>query len=169
MNGKNTDHESSSHPTIFHEILSSDLPPNEKSVSRLWQEGQAIIGAGTETTAWTLSVIAYHVLANPGILSRLLVEMEGKSGLKELEQLPYLTAVIQEGLRLSFGVVSHLQRISPDQVLKFNEWEIPPGVCYLLSILLLIISFLSPLYPTNSLTHPTPHRSQYQCLLCSNT
>ncbi|KAI9641428.1 hypothetical protein NHQ30_010235 [Ciborinia camelliae] len=127
INGKNTDHERSSNPTIFHEILSSDLPANEKSIDRLWQEGQTLIGAGTETTAWTLSVITYHALANPDILSKLVAEMEGKSGLKELEQLPYLTAVIQEGLRLSFGVVSHLQRISPDQVLKFHDWEIPPG------------------------------------------
>lgn len=131
INGKNNNHERSSQPTIFHEILSSDLPPNEKSVARLWQEGQTVIGAGTETTAWTLSVIAYHVLANPDILSKLLAEMEGKNGLKELEQLPYMTAVIQEGLRLSFGVVAHLQRISPDQVLKFHDWEIPPGVCFL--------------------------------------
>ncbi|KAM0124736.1 hypothetical protein ACHAP3_010138 [Botrytis cinerea] len=127
INGKNNNHERSSQPTIFHEILFSDLPPNEKSVARLWQEGQTVIGAGTETTAWTLSVIAYHVLANPDILSKLLAEMEGKNGLKELEQLPYMTAVIQEGLRLSFGVVAHLQRISPDQVLKFHDWEIPPG------------------------------------------
>ncbi|TGO82834.1 hypothetical protein BPOR_0748g00020 [Botrytis porri] len=127
INGKNTNHERSSQLTIFHEILSSDLPPNEKSVARLWQEGQTVIGAGTETTAWTLSVIAYHVLANPDILSKLLTEMEGKNGLKDLEQLPYLTSVIQEGLRLSFGVVAHLQRISPDQVLKFHEWEIPSG------------------------------------------
>ncbi|KAB8291534.1 hypothetical protein EYC80_006336 [Monilinia laxa] len=127
INGKNTDHKRSSHPTIFHEILSSDLPSNEKSVERLWQEGQTVIGAGTETTAWTLSVITYHVLANPDILSKLLVETNGESGLKELEQLPYLTAVIQEGLRLSFGVVAHLQRISPDQPLMFDKWEIPPG------------------------------------------
>lgn len=150
MNGKNTDHERSSHPTIFHEILFSDLPQNEKSVERLWQEGQTVIGAGTETTAWTLSVITYHVLANPDILSKLLAEMHEKSGLKELEQLPYLTAVIQEGLRLSFGVVAHLQRISPDQVLVFNEWEIPPGVCpFLFSSLVPLLSI--SLFPSTTL------------------
>ncbi|KAM3081124.1 hypothetical protein ACMFMG_005080 [Clarireedia jacksonii] len=127
ITGKNTAHETSKHPTIFHEVLSSDLPPHEKTIERLWQEGQTVVGAGTETTAWTLSVLTLHVLSNPAILTKLREEMKDKNEWKELEQLPYLTAVIQEGLRLSFGVTTHLQRISPDQVLKFNEWEIPPG------------------------------------------
>lgn len=42
------------------------------------------------------------------------------------------SAVIQEGLRLSYGVSTRLQRISPDKVMTFNdgkrEWQIPPGV-----------------------------------------
>lgn len=128
MTGKNTAHETSQHPTIFHEVLSSDLPPQEKTVERLGQEGQTIVGAGTETTSWTLSVLTYHVLSNPAILTKLREEMKDKNGWKELEQLPYLTAVIHEGLRLSYGTTTHLQRIAPDQVLKFNDWEIPPGV-----------------------------------------
>lgn len=36
--------------TMYHEILQSDLPPIEKSRSRLRQEGQSILGAGLETT-----------------------------------------------------------------------------------------------------------------------
>jgi hypothetical protein len=31
-------------------------------------------------------------------------------------------------LRLSYGVVSRLQRSHPTEVLKFHDWEIPPGV-----------------------------------------
>ncbi|EKG13727.1 Cytochrome P450 [Macrophomina phaseolina MS6] len=33
--------------TIFHEVLRGDIPPEEKETARLWQEGEAIIGAGT--------------------------------------------------------------------------------------------------------------------------
>jgi len=48
-----------------------------------------------------------------------------------LEGLPYLTACIQEGLRLSYGVSTRLARISPDSVMIFNDgkkdWHIPPG------------------------------------------
>lgn len=39
--------------TIFHEVLNGNLPEREKSVARLWQEGQIIMGAGTETPAWS--------------------------------------------------------------------------------------------------------------------
>ncbi|KAL9065034.1 MAG: hypothetical protein Q9161_008488 [Pseudevernia consocians] len=45
---------SKAHRTIFEELVdSNELPEREKSVERLWQEGQIIIGAGTETTAWS--------------------------------------------------------------------------------------------------------------------
>lgn len=52
--------------------------------------------------------------------------------LAQLEQLPYLSAVIREALRLSYGVSSRLQRISPDKPILYNppdgeSWEIPPG------------------------------------------
>lgn len=33
--------------TVFHELVESNLPAYEKSVERLWQEGQSVIGAGT--------------------------------------------------------------------------------------------------------------------------
>ena len=51
----------------------------------------------------------------------------------ELEQLPYLTAVIQEGLRLHPNPVGRLQRVSPDTALVYSdgmmkkEWVIPAG------------------------------------------
>jgi hypothetical protein len=45
-NGKT---EKSEHPTIFHEVLESDLPPEEKGLQRLGGEVQMTIGAGLET------------------------------------------------------------------------------------------------------------------------
>jgi cytochrome P450 len=113
--------------TIFHELLNGSLPDNEKRLERLWQEGQIIIGAGTETTAWTLSATMYYILANPEILSRLRGELEQAApdpqklpSLARLEQLPYLTAVVNEGLRLSYGVSTRLQRISRE-TLEFTS------------------------------------------------
>jgi cytochrome P450 len=87
--------------------------------------------AGTGTTAWTLSVIMFYLLANPKALRKLRDELEkavpdpaAPMTIKELEKLPYLvcsfhqedspvlisfqTVVIQEGLRLSFGVSTRL-------------------------------------------------------------
>ena len=133
MNGNNQNHKWVSHPTIFHAILQSDLPPEEKSLDRLWQEGQTIVGAGTETTAWTMSVILYHVLSKPAIFQRLKAELKtvmkgDEVSCSQLERLPYFAAVVSEGLRLSFGVTTHLQRISPDQMIMYKDWSIPAGV-----------------------------------------
>lgn len=113
---------------------------------RLSQESQTIIGAGTETTAWTLSVILCYLLSQPATLSNL--ERELAPVIRDpknlptwavLEKLPYLSAVILEGLRLSYGVATRLQRISPDEPLYFRssvksekhestvDYVIPPG------------------------------------------
>lgn len=45
----------------------------------------------------------------------------------ELEQLPYLSAVIAEGNRLSFGVTARVCRIAPDDALRYKSYTIPPG------------------------------------------
>ena len=45
---------------------------------------------------------------------------------QQLEQLPYLSAVITEGLRIGYGVSHRLQRLFPDTVLQCNGYSIPP-------------------------------------------
>ncbi|KAK1976428.1 oxoglutarate/iron-dependent oxygenase [Colletotrichum cereale] len=106
--------------TIFHELLTGDLPEQEKRLERLWQEGQIVIGAGTETTAWALSAMLFYVLNNSSILQKLQAELNlaipdahERVSWSRLEQLPFLSAVICEGLRLSYGVSTRLQRINP--------------------------------------------------------
>ncbi|KAK3321170.1 cytochrome P450 [Cercophora scortea] len=140
QSGTYTLHKTVSHPTIFHEILNSKLPPAEKSFDRLWQDGQVTVVAGTLTTAWALSVTHYHLLATPSALKKLKTELVSAIPdpsvpvpLASLEQLPYLSAVIQESLRLSCGVSTRLQRIAPDEAMRFTDpisgrmWTIPPG------------------------------------------
>jgi len=69
----------------------------------------------------------YHVLSQPNTLLKLRNELrvaipdpENLPSLTSLEQLPYLSATINEGLRLSYGVSARLQRISPNQPLKLS-------------------------------------------------
>lgn len=120
--------------TIFHGLLSSSLPDSEKGTLRLTDEGLTIIGAGTVTTAHTLAVIFFHLLSDPAILSKLQKELASASQEKttvhwdDLTNLSYLSAIISEGLRLSFGVSHRLQRISPDVPLQYKDWTIPAGV-----------------------------------------
>ena len=85
--------------TIFHALLESDLPPEEKRHSRLWQEGQVVLAAGSETTAHTLTIIHFFVLYDPEIRKKLTAELEralpNKFDIPELsvvEQLPYLVS-----------------------------------------------------------------------------
>ena len=123
------------HPTVFHSLRDDpDLPLSEKSLSRLVMEAQSLIGAGTLTSTHMLSITTYHILANPPILSKLLEELEEvipdiatSCPLQILEQLPYLSAVIHEGLRVSYGSIHRLQRVHPDNALNFRDWIIPPG------------------------------------------
>ncbi|RYP50660.1 hypothetical protein DL768_003879 [Monosporascus sp. mg162] len=117
-------------PTVFETLLSSDLPPQEKTLDRLTDEAAALLGAGTETTAWALSVLTYHLLAKPKVLARLTQELrdavEDPQQLPPwmaLEKLPYLGAVIYEGLRLSYGISSRTARTAPDEDLVYRgEW-----------------------------------------------
>ncbi len=57
--------------------------------------------------------------------------------LKVLEQLPFLSAVINEGYRMASGISGRLQRVSPWAPLAFNDWIIPPGVPVSMNMLLL--------------------------------
>ncbi|KUI53338.1 Trichodiene oxygenase [Cytospora mali] len=122
--------------TVFDSILDAkDVPPAEKSLYRLAEEAQALIGAGSLTTANTLETVVYYLLSTQDCLSLLLVELAEAfleptkiPTLTEVEKLPYLTAVIYEGLRLSIGVMHRLSRISPDVPYKYHDVTIPRGV-----------------------------------------
>jgi cytochrome P450 len=87
----------STQPTLFHEILDSKLPPEEKTSPRLGQELHAVVGAGTETTSGVMTQVLYYLLCNPEKLQRLKDEISKlepdrnvEMKLKDLEQLPYL-------------------------------------------------------------------------------
>ncbi|KAL3427154.1 cytochrome p450 [Phlyctema vagabunda] len=130
--------------TIFHELLSSNLSEEDKTLSRLWQEGQVVIGAGAETTAACLAITAYHLLSNPDKLRRLKDELETAipdkyevPKLGVVEKLPYLSAVILESLRISTPVSSRLQRVAPNEILRFQDWDIPAGTPVGMTALLL--------------------------------
>ncbi|KAI1620452.1 putative cytochrome P450 [Exophiala viscosa] len=120
--------------TIFQALLDSDLPDQEKSADRLQDEGQTLVGAGSETTAKSLSVITFYLLDDKQKLAKLRAELKtvmptptSDVSLTALEQLPYLTAVINEGIRLMYGVTTRLPRVSPTEPLRYKDWVIPAG------------------------------------------
>lgn len=146
-----------SEKTILHGLLNSDLPDSEKAASRLRQEARLLFLAGTDTTgkiivpsdptfyvdkllqspATTLASIIYRLLSNPSILDRLKDElvnaMPNPDALPtgaQVEHLPYLTAIIQEGLRIQ-PIATRMTRVAPDEDLHFHtptkDWVVPKG------------------------------------------
>ncbi|KAI1146658.1 trichodiene oxygenase [Nemania diffusa] len=114
--------------TIIDEILESKLPPSDKTVDRIYEDVSTICNAAFETTANVLRPVLFHVFSNPSILQRLRSELEciETIDLKALEQLPYLTSVLKEGLRLGGGTSTRLQRVS-EKDLFYGNWRIPAG------------------------------------------
>ncbi len=140
--------------TIFHEILKSDLPAHEKTKERLMAETQLIITAGTVTVTHMLKLTAFFLLENPDMTRKLKDELQSaipdssrSASWTQLQNLPYLTAVVHEGLRMSYGVCHRLQRIKPDGSLFFRDWVIPAGTP---------VSMTSVLMHTNPLIFPNP-------------
>lgn len=120
--------------TVFGSVLQSDLPPREKALQRLVEEGFSLFVAGTETVSWTLTVVAYHLLTQPAILQKVTAEVRsviGESGdvpdWTALEKLPYLGAVIHEGLRLSYGLAGRTARIATGEDLIYRGTWNPKG------------------------------------------
>ena len=119
--------------TIFHTLLQSDIPEEEKGIKRLSEEAFVLIVAGTESTAQVLTILTYHLLQNPEILSQLRKELDEAmpdlnviADWQTLETLTFLSAVVKEGLRIAAIVTLRLAEIAPDESLVFRSWTIPP-------------------------------------------
>ena len=101
----------------------------------LYEESQAMMFAGGDTTGNTLMLATYYLLKQPDTYQSLKAELEAAwpnlqqpPSLRELEQMPYLNAVIKEGLRMSSGVVSGLLRIVPSLGATICDTFVPAGV-----------------------------------------
>ena len=120
--------------TIFQTLLESDLAAGEKTAARLHADATAVLGAGTETTSWTLAVITFHLLDQPDLLRRLAEEVRAAvpdpkalPSWTTLEKLPFLGAVLHEGLRLSYGVSARTARVPTGEDLIYRGSWTPPG------------------------------------------
>ncbi|KKY18373.1 putative cytochrome p450 family protein [Phaeomoniella chlamydospora] len=140
--GKNSSRKTADHPTLFYEMLNApDLPPGEKSIDRLEEEAQVIIGAAILTTSWSAAVASFHITNNPEVYHKLHTELVSAIPdpfqairWSQVENLPYLSAVIKEGIRLAYGIASRLPRVARND-LKYQNWIIPAGVPISMTIL----------------------------------
>jgi cytochrome P450 len=86
-------------PELFHLINESALPPQEKTLKRIAQEGFALIAAGGETTARILTIATFHILDNQDVLQKLkdelnesMVDRMELPNLGALRELPWLVS-----------------------------------------------------------------------------
>ena len=150
--------------TMFHALRDCDLPAREKTFERLVDEALVIMGAASETVAHTLSVTTYYLMSEPGQkmiarfgeeVKRIMPSSTSTPVYPQLENLPYLSAVIAEGIRIGWGVTTRLPRIANDEDLVYvdktrggKKWDIPRGTP---------VSSVGYFVLTDPIVFPDPH------------
>jgi hypothetical protein len=125
--------------TIYHclmdkEAYRTNSVPSEGS---LYEETQALLVAGSDTTGNALMVGTFHLLKDAKMYAKFKQEIQDAwkaagdtaPDVRTLEALPYLNAVIKESLRLSVGVVAGLPRVVPAGGATITKEFVPGGVC----------------------------------------
>ncbi|KAL4924594.1 cytochrome P450 [Aspergillus undulatus] len=121
--------------SLFRRFLASQMPDSERKTERLARQAMELFGAGSITLTGFFTVTLYYILSSRHIRYRISKELESTMvdypsrlpSWQDLERLPYLNATVKEGLRLSYGTLHHLPRVSPDSALQYKQWTIPPG------------------------------------------
>lgn len=117
-------------------VFSRLLAENEKDSDYLTDyqlafEAAGLIVAGSGTTAVTLTYLVWAVLANPSVQATLENEVSAlRSDYSDadLDALPYLSAVIEETLRLYGAAPGALPRTVPEGGATLAGYFIPGGV-----------------------------------------
>lgn len=117
--------------TILEELRDSDkLPSGKKTLNRLADECPILLIAGSDAPGKAWALLLYHLITKSQCMQRLRTEIdplmeesERRPTQARLEALPYLTAVIHEGLRLHGGIVRRSARLAPEP-LQYEQWII---------------------------------------------
>ncbi|KAJ9663462.1 hypothetical protein H2201_005670 [Coniosporium apollinis] len=144
--------------TIYHRLLDKEVYRSNTvpSPGSLYEEAQALMFGGGDTTGNTLMLGTFHLLKQPETMAKLKAELkeawprlsDAPPELRELERLPYLNAVAKEALRMSSGVISGLLRVVPAGGAKICETFVPEGT---------IVSIGSTFVHFNPKIFPNPH------------
>ena len=117
-------------------LIAHNKEPGKVTKYNVYAAGLSNITAGSDTTASTISGILYHLVRNPDKLQRLRDEIDqfaadGKISrpiqFKEAQQMPYLQAVMKEGMRCHSAVGLPLWRVVPEEGLTVSNRFFPGG------------------------------------------
>ncbi|KAL8806558.1 MAG: hypothetical protein Q9223_003319 [Gallowayella weberi] len=132
--------ETTSAEAVHNYTLNLPSEGDEKAVSyqgRLNQHGipkeqiaaecKDVIFAGTHSFGGVLAVTLWYIAKHPAVYERLRNEiLEHREVDCDIQQLPYLSGVVKEGLRLA-PANTHLPRIVPSHGWHFDGYFFPPG------------------------------------------
>ncbi|KAK4553806.1 hypothetical protein LTR86_008981 [Recurvomyces mirabilis] len=121
--------------TVFHGIMNSNLPSVDKSMDRLADEAFVLVMAGGETTAKVTLVTLVHLLQDPSLLAQLRSLLDGvmeagRPSYRDLEAIPLMKAIVQEGVRLACPVMNRATQMAPKEDMTLNGIVIPRGTYY---------------------------------------
>ena len=106
-------------------LLDAGIDPGEVSA-----QSQAIVFAGADSTAFMLTTILFRIVQREDVQRRIREEVEARKdeGNYDPQSLPYLRAVIKEGLRLGMADPMRFTRVvPPGRGLHVAGTVVPPG------------------------------------------
>lgn len=116
----------------------SEETPGKFTRDDIWMSCSANIGAGSDTTAVSLTSVIYFLSTHPDVLSKLRDEISEAAKraelsevitFKEAQKLPYLQAVLKESMRMHPAVGLPLGRVVPKAGAEIAGHYFPAGVC----------------------------------------
>ena len=107
--------------------------PDKVTPYHIFMMGLSNIIAGSDTTAVSLSSVAYNLICAPTVLAKLRQEItehgldDRQTTFKDSQDMPYLQAVIKEALRLHPATGLPLWRVVPEGGVQLGDHWLPPG------------------------------------------
>jgi tryprostatin B 6-hydroxylase len=122
-------------PRIMEPLIAhfEKLPPTERDMSVIKDDGKFIIVAGSDTVAATLGFIFYFLAKHPENVNKLRQELaplrnaDGTFARQQIQHAEHLNGVINETLRF-YPPASTIQRITPPEGIMINGTFIPGGI-----------------------------------------
>lgn len=129
-------------PMAMKLIDAQALDPDNFTDQNIMISASANVGAGSDTTAISLSSVLFYLYRSSRCLEKLREELKSSgignhSTFREIQALPYLQAVVKEALRMHPGTGFPLFRKVPKGGAVICDQFFPEDVCAILLLLLL--------------------------------
>lgn len=118
-------------------LVAHQSNPTKVTKDDVLSAGITNVGAGTDTTAISISAVIYHLWNNPRYLHRLRQELDERENRGEISSpityeqanaIPYLQAIIKEALRIHPAAGMPISRVVPKGGQTISGRFFPAGV-----------------------------------------